>query len=733
MKLAGGFMKDKLLKLIFLLSFVFAFVFGIDTNAYAEIYDGTENVENNAEENKEQNKEENAVAGSADEVEKSAEQSTSLEEVGENNSLQESQSEYIQSESIDNAHESSSESSDASRPTESESSNGVDESSDENKPAESIDNNIDAKQSFENVNSVDKKNKEKDESINGQLNGTEDKKDNSESLKKDENKKQESSEKVTQDYISSVLRAPKSETTERAIGKWVKDSKGSRYKYSDGSYAKNKWLDLEGHLFHVDKNGYMETGWERIDSKWYYFSSSGYMQRGLITVKGNKYLLADNGVMLTGWRDYENDRYFFVDSGEAYCSGWKQDGKIWRYLDKSGKVDKQFDSKLIIDVSEFQDPKNINYDELSKQITGVIIRAGGTYMLKKEYYLDDEFETHYKEFKRRNIPVGAYWFSCATNAKEGLNEAKYMYNNVLKGRKFELPIFWDTEDEVNQRPASRKNLTEAGKAFLGYLTDKNYKAGIYASASWLDSELDMDKLDEYDVWVAHYESNFPDYDGDYEIHQYTGSGRLKGYDGSIDISRISVKKDYPAEIKKAKLNGYNTNTNASTNSNGNIAFEWIYKNNNWYCRDAKNNLQRGWVTVAGYWYYLNNDYTLFRNGWLKWNNNWYYMYKGGSMASNEWVKRDGNWYYMYRGGSMASNEWVKWDGKWYYMYRGGSMASDGWLKWNGKWYYMYKGGSMASDEWVKWNGKWYYLTGSGAMLTNGYADGYYVNSRGEWV
>ena len=58
--------------------------------------------------------------------------------------------------------------------------------------------------------------------------------------------------------------------------------------------------------------------------------------------------------------------------------------------------------KPVIDISSWQAPTAMNYDTLSQQIDGVIIRVGiGT---NKDYH----FERHYQEFHSRGKKIGFY-------------------------------------------------------------------------------------------------------------------------------------------------------------------------------------------------------------------------------------------------------------------------------------------------------------------------------------
>ncbi len=212
-------------------------------------------------------------------------------------------------------------------------------------------------------------------------------------------------------------------------------------------------------------------------------------------------------------------------------------------------------AQIVIDVSSHQNPAAFDFAELKKHISGAILRVGRTYWgTGNSYGKDEQFEAFYKACKQHGIPVGAYWYSCADTVAEGTAEANACYEMGLKGKTFELPIYWDTEDNHYQRPASSEALTATGRAFCKRLESLGYYVGIYASSSWLYTELNMQALADIDVWVAHYGVSKPSYTGAYGMWQYTSTGRLPGYNGNLDLN--VMYQDYPAIVRKAGLNGF---------------------------------------------------------------------------------------------------------------------------------------------------------------------------------
>ena len=138
-------------------------------------------------------------------------------------------------------------------------------------------------------------------------------------------------------------------------GTWKKTSKGWWYSWSDGSYPKSKFEDINGHTYYFDASGYMVTGWQKIDGAWYYFSAggamvtdwqkigttwyyfseSGVMQTGLQEIGGKKYYFSAGGGMQTGWQKIDGAWYYF-SAGGAMVTDWQKIGTTWYYFSESG-------------------------------------------------------------------------------------------------------------------------------------------------------------------------------------------------------------------------------------------------------------------------------------------------------------------------------------------------------------------------------------------------------------
>lgn len=243
-----------------------------------------------------------------------------------------------------------------------------------------------------------------------------------------------------------------------------------------------------------------------------------------------------------------------------------------------------------LDISSYQN--GINFDAIKNTgINFLILRAGFTgWGTGVNYNKDNTFESFYNQAKQRGINVGAYWYSCANNYEKGVAEAKFMYDNCLKGKQFEYPIYIDVEDTHHQ-VNNKRGVTDAIIGFCEYLENLGYYVGIYASdISGFQDKMYLNELNAYDKWVARYGSK-PQFVKEYGMWQYSDDNNL-----DKDIAY----KDYPSIMKSKGLNGFAKESNSAPQptkkSNEEIATEVI--NGVWgNGQDRKNRL-----TQAGYNY-----------------------------------------------------------------------------------------------------------------------------------
>lgn len=201
-----------------------------------------------------------------------------------------------------------------------------------------------------------------------------------------------------------------------------------------------------------------------------------------------------------------------------------------------------------IDVSEWQgfvDWSNVKMTDTKF----AILRAGYGREISQK---DKQFENNYKGCKAVGMPCGVYWYNYAVTPEEAKKEAAVCLE-ILKGKQFEYPIYYDVEEQRTLQ-LGRDKVSAIIKAFCTELEKAGYFVGLYMSASHLNNLVSEDVKRRYVVWVAHYGVSKPSYTGAYGMWQKSSTGAVSGIAGNVDLDECY--EDYPTIIKTAGLNGY---------------------------------------------------------------------------------------------------------------------------------------------------------------------------------
>lgn len=195
-----------------------------------------------------------------------------------------------------------------------------------------------------------------------------------------------------------------------------------------------------------------------------------------------------------------------------------------------------------IDVSKFQG--TIDWKRVKAAgIDFVIIRVGYRGYTYGTITEDPYFETNIKGALAAGIDVGVYFFSQAITEQEAKQEAQWTLEKIAP-YKITYPVVIDTEYVSGGRANSMGALqrTKVMEAFCSEVEKGGYTPMIYASKSWLENNLIMSYLNQYDVWLARY-ATAPEYTGDFTIWQYTSKGTVDGINGYVDRN-IGYKRYY---------------------------------------------------------------------------------------------------------------------------------------------------------------------------------------------
>ena len=191
--------------------------------------------------------------------------------------------------------------------------------------------------------------------------------------------------------------------------------------------------------------------------------------------------------------------------------------------------------------------KVTDWNAVAKSVDFVIIRAG----YGKEYsQVDSNFEKYYAECKKRNIPVGCYWYCYAKSKAEAEKEAE-VFLKTIKGKQFEMPVYYDVE-EYNIFKLGKKAVSEIIFTFCDTIEKAGYFTGFYSNPNFLHNVINDTVKSRFTLWLAHWDTSTPYCN--YGIWQNSSKGKISGISGNVDINVCET--DFKSQIKALGLNGF---------------------------------------------------------------------------------------------------------------------------------------------------------------------------------
>jgi len=227
------------------------------------------------------------------------------------------------------------------------------------------------------------------------------------------------------------------------------------------------------------------------------------------------------------------------------------------------QLDKKSGKANGIDVSKWQgkiDWKRVKASGIEFAIIRIGYRAENG-----KIYKDECADYNIQQAVKNNILVGVYFFSTAVNKKEAKAEAEWTANTI-KSYPVSYPVVYDCEGYENtdsrMHSLTKEQRTDNAISFLSTIEQKGYSGMFYAALGDIKNSVnwDMTRLESsYKIWVAHYPSVTypkvlnPDYDGKYDMWQYTHKGEVDGIKGDTDmvVSYFTVKKAAAKSNEKA--------------------------------------------------------------------------------------------------------------------------------------------------------------------------------------
>ena len=259
-------------------------------------------------------------------------------------------------------------------------------------------------------------------------------------------------------------------------------------------------------------------------------------------------LSGGNLTMVEMLRPYYEDEIVVVSSGSFHFVPINEALKMNDYKSEnlnileSGEIqyveDGQVTSHKGIDVSKFQG--EIDWEAVAADgVEFAFIRVGNRGYGSEGKLLEDEmFEANIEGALQAGIKVGVYFYTQALNEEELLAEAELVLRKIAP-YKVECPVVFDVElvSGANGRmnSLSAKERTDLTLLFCETIAEAGYKPMIYYNMEMAALKLELERLEGYEKWFAYYNQDlyFP---YDYQIWQYSHTGRVNGIEGEVDMN-----------------------------------------------------------------------------------------------------------------------------------------------------------------------------------------------------
>ena len=205
-----------------------------------------------------------------------------------------------------------------------------------------------------------------------------------------------------------------------------------------------------------------------------------------------------------------------------------------RYMENGKKV-----SYVGVDISK--QTGSVNFMGLKAAgVDYVMIRLGGRGYSTGQITLDENFTENIEGAIAEGLDVGIYFYSQAINQDEAVQEVNFVIQNLEPYRaSIKYPVAFDMEfvanDEARIDGLSREDRTAIAVSFMDSVKAAGYIPMFYGDKEWLIKEVDLTKLQGYDVWLAQ-EADIPDYPYQYAMWQYSSTGVVNGVKGDARLN-----------------------------------------------------------------------------------------------------------------------------------------------------------------------------------------------------
>lgn len=181
----------------------------------------------------------------------------------------------------------------------------------------------------------------------------------------------------------------------------------------------------------------------------------------------------------------------------------------------------------------------VDFEKLKKAgVDFVMIKIGGRGYSSGNIVLDSSYKDYMNGAKNAGLGIGVYFYSQAVDKDEVCEEAETLLE-LIKDYPVKYPVVFDMEsvegDMARTDALDVSTRTELARIFLKTIKAEGYTPMLYGDKEWLVTKLDLEKLQDYDVWLSQ-EADTPDYPYEYTMWQYNKSGTVSGISGTAGLN-----------------------------------------------------------------------------------------------------------------------------------------------------------------------------------------------------
>ncbi len=205
-----------------------------------------------------------------------------------------------------------------------------------------------------------------------------------------------------------------------------------------------------------------------------------------------------------------------------------------RYLENGKKI-----SYVGADISK--EDGDVNFASVKAAgVDYVMIRLGSRGYSTGQITLDENFKKNIEAAIDAELGIGVSFYSQAISQEEAVSEANFVIQNLEPYKAHvKYPVAFDMEFVVNDTARieglSKEDKTNIATSFLESVKAAGYVPMLYGDKAWLLKEVDLAKLQNYDIWLAQ-EEDLPDYPYQYTMWQYATDGVLNGVTGGANLN-----------------------------------------------------------------------------------------------------------------------------------------------------------------------------------------------------